>query len=90
VFISTLALNKSKVMELSFFNVDFKLNGYLLYSFDILSVKSINVTFEYDYAASGFIILSLCNFPEATLIGDIIFKNNTVFLQHSFMNEVSP
>lgn len=38
----------------------------------------------------GFIILSSCNFPEAPVIGEILFKNNTVFIKNQFMNNILP
>lgn len=69
-------------MKIEFFNVDFKLNGFLLNSYDIISVRSINVTFEFDYSMGGYFILSYCNFPEAPIIGELLFKNNSVFMKN--------
>ena len=77
-------------MEIQFINVDFKLNGYLLKSYDIISIKSINVSFEYDYSAGGYFIISSCNFPEAPVIGELIFKNNTIFMKNELMNDLMP
>lgn len=77
-------------MNIEFIDVDFKLNGDLLTSFDIISITAINITFEHDYSYWGFWVLSICNFPEAPVIGEILFKNNTVFLRNEYMNDALP
>ena len=46
---------------------------------DPLNFISTNVTFDFVNANSGWNLEVLCNYPEATLTGEIVFDNHTIF-----------
>ncbi len=53
--------------------------GKPLFAFDPLNMLLTDITFDFDYASTGWVAEIECNYPEAQLTGEIFLKNHTVY-----------
>ena len=60
-------------------NLDLRIHGKPLVTYDPLNLRVKNVIFDFDYAMSGWVMEIGCNYPEAQLTGEVYFDNHTVY-----------
>ena len=58
-------------------NMSIIITGYILYSFDPMSLYVQNIYVQYDYTLGGFVIDTTWNYPEAYLYGNVVIDNLT-------------
>ena len=58
-------------------NMNIIITGFILYSYDPMSLYVQNTYVQYDYTLGGFVIDTTWNYPEAYLYGNVIIDNLT-------------